>query len=160
MKKGLRYYSIPDNFTGTVTKPSGRQEWYRNGVLHREDGPALIDPRYYTVWYLNGQYHREGGPAIEWTDGHKEWFLNGKQHREDGPAYEDAEGNKSWYMNGKCLYTTLAGASLPFLLLEEFEDGKHIKVLTEFGIQIWKNIPGLKELAENWEEEYVGDWEE
>ena len=30
-------------------------------------------------WYLNGKLHREDGPAIEWSDGSKSWYLNGKQ---------------------------------------------------------------------------------
>ena len=30
-------------------------------------------------WYLNGKLHREDGPAIEGPDGYKEWYLNGKQ---------------------------------------------------------------------------------
>ena len=29
-------------------------------------------------WYLNGKLHREDGPAIEYADGGKEWYLNGK----------------------------------------------------------------------------------
>jgi hypothetical protein len=44
--------------------------------------------------------------------------------------------------------------SQPFLLLEEFvdEEGEErIKVLTQKGTEIWPNLPGLKELAENWE---------
>ena len=43
-------------------------------------------------WYLNGKLHREGGPAIERANGTKVWYLNGKPHREDGPAYEDSDG--------------------------------------------------------------------
>ena len=39
-------------------------------------------------WYLNGRLHREDGPANEWPDGSKHWYLNGKRHREDGPAVE------------------------------------------------------------------------
>ena len=31
-------------------------------------------------WWLNGKLHREDGPAIEWADGSKEWYLNGKLH--------------------------------------------------------------------------------
>ena len=27
-------------------------------------------------WYLNGKVHREDGPAIEWADGSKDWYLN------------------------------------------------------------------------------------
>ena len=51
-------------------------------------------------WYLNGDLHREDGPAIEGTYGTKHWYLNGKRHREDGPAVEYADGDKSWYLNG------------------------------------------------------------
>ena len=51
-------------------------------------------------WYLNGDLHREDGPAIEGTYGTKHWYLNGKRHREDGPAIEYADGDKSWYLNG------------------------------------------------------------
>ena len=52
-------------------------------------------------WYLNGKLHREDGPAVEWDNGHKEWYLNGKLHREDGHAIESANGNKQWFLNGK-----------------------------------------------------------
>jgi antitoxin component YwqK of YwqJK toxin-antitoxin module len=54
-------------------------------------------------WYLNGKLHREDGPAIECADDTKYWFLYGKLHREDGPAIEYANGTKSWYLNGKLL---------------------------------------------------------
>ena len=30
-------------------------------------------------WYLNGQIHREDGPAVEGADGTKSWYLNGKK---------------------------------------------------------------------------------
>ena len=29
-------------------------------------------------WYLNGKLHREDGPAIERSDGSKSWYLNDK----------------------------------------------------------------------------------
>ena len=54
-------------------------------------------------WYLNGKLHREDGPAIERASGHKTWFLNGKCHREDGPAVERANGTKKWYLNNEVL---------------------------------------------------------
>ena len=45
------------------------EKWYKNGVLHKEDGPAVI--KYYTdgitfmeEWYKEGTMHREDGPAI------------------------------------------------------------------------------------------------
>ncbi len=54
-------------------------------------------------WYKNGLRHREDGPAIEYFNGDKYWYLNGKQHREDGPAVEWFIGDKYWYLNGEKL---------------------------------------------------------
>jgi hypothetical protein len=52
-------------------------------------------------WYLNGKLHRDDGPAIECANGDKAWYLNDKRHRDDGPAIEWANDNKYWYLNGK-----------------------------------------------------------
>ena len=30
-------------------------------------------------WYLNGKLHREDGPAVEYSYGTKYWYLNGKE---------------------------------------------------------------------------------
>ena len=51
-------------------------------------------------YYQNGRLHRENGPAVERFDGTKFWYLNGERHREDGPAIELSDGTKSWYING------------------------------------------------------------
>lgn len=37
----------------------------------------------YNEWYKNGELHRLDGPAIENYDGPKKWYLNGKLHREN-----------------------------------------------------------------------------
>jgi hypothetical protein len=55
-------------------------------------------------WYLNGQLHREDGPAVEWPDGEKHWYLNGQHHRTDGPAVEYPNGSKRWYLNGRFIF--------------------------------------------------------
>lgn len=36
--------------------------------------------------YKDGRLHRIDGPAIEWTDGHKSWWMNGIHigHNDDG----------------------------------------------------------------------------
>ena len=80
---------------------TGDKHWYLNGLLHREDGPAVEWPDGTKSWYLNGKLHREDGPAVEWANGDKSWYLNGKMHREDGPAGEWSNGNKYWYLNGE-----------------------------------------------------------
>jgi hypothetical protein len=82
---------------------SGFKEWYWNGKLHREDGPAIEWADGSKSWYLNGKHHREDGPAYEWADGTKGWWLNGKLHREDGPAVECASGYKEWWLHGQRL---------------------------------------------------------
>lgn len=67
----------------------GCEKWTKNGILHREDGPALIkcsindfcDSQYSRyvkeVWFNNSLLHRIGGPAIIWIDGPLEWWENG-----------------------------------------------------------------------------------
>lgn len=91
---------------GMATEPTmtifsdGTQEWYLNGKLHREDGPACIWPDGYQEWWLNGQLHREDGPARIGTDGTQVWYRNGQRHREDGPAYIQPDEYQEWWRNG------------------------------------------------------------
>jgi hypothetical protein len=79
----------------------GNKRWYKDGKLHREDGPALEEVNRDKYWYVNGSLHRIDGPAIECVDGSKFWYLNGKRHRLDGPAIEYSNGSKNWYIDGK-----------------------------------------------------------
>ena len=83
------------------TYSNGTKEWYLNGELHREDGPAVEHLDGTKEWYLNGELHREEGPAYENPDGTKAWCLNGKYHREGGPAIEHSTGHKEWWLNGE-----------------------------------------------------------
>ena len=91
----------PENFTGMAEYVDGGKDWWLNGELHREDGPAVERTNGYKEWWLNGKLHRVDGPAIEWANGSKYWLLNGKLHREDGPAVEFINGTKIWYLNNK-----------------------------------------------------------
>ena len=73
-----------------------------NGIVHREDGPAVELADSTKQWWLNGQRHREDGPAVECADGTKCWYLNGKRHREDGPAIlSNNKLKKEWWFEGK-----------------------------------------------------------
>jgi hypothetical protein len=38
------------------------REWWLNGLMHREDGPAF-EGRSYELWYIYGKCHRLDGPA-------------------------------------------------------------------------------------------------
>jgi len=77
------------------------EAFYEAGVLHREDGPAIIYPGGGEEWYLAGVHHRDGGPAITTIDGSQYWYRGGDLHRDDGPAVCESNGTKAWYVNGK-----------------------------------------------------------
>lgn len=77
----------------------GERRWFRNGELHREDGPAF-EGRYHRRWHRNDKLHRDDGPAIERSNGTREWWVNGIWHREDGPAVEYIDGTCRWWLNG------------------------------------------------------------
>ena len=64
------------------------EEYWVNGYLHREDGPA------FTHWHDNGQIRRE------------EYWVNGNLRRDDGPAitiwYENGQIHREeFWLNGK-----------------------------------------------------------
>jgi hypothetical protein len=60
----------------TTIDDNGTKYWHKNGQLHREDGPAVVEPDGTEWWYRNGQLHREDGPAIIRSDGTEYWFRN------------------------------------------------------------------------------------
>jgi len=60
-----------------------------------------VHPSGNIVWFAkNGVIHREGGPAIEYPNGDCSWYFNGVPHREDGPAM-DNKFEKFWFWHGK-----------------------------------------------------------
>ena len=63
----------------------------KNGMIVGRDGNRR--------WYKNGKLHREDGPAVEWA-GSKYWYKDDKLHRENGPACEYASGSKYWWYFG------------------------------------------------------------
>jgi len=72
--------------------------WFKNGVEHREDGPARIDSDGFIAWYKDGVQHRDGGPAAITSEGTRVWFKDGMIHREDGPAVEYPNGDEEWWL--------------------------------------------------------------
>jgi hypothetical protein len=119
-----QHNSIPDNYTGIEEWENGDKFWYKEGNLHRIDGPAIElsdgSKHWYKknklhringpaielsdgakFWYKEGEYHRLNGPAIEYPDGRKFWYKEGNLHRLDGPAIELSDGTKFWYKEGK-----------------------------------------------------------
>jgi hypothetical protein len=71
--------------TRTVDKDEIIRYINENGLLHREDGPAYLNPLTGTkAWVINGKCHREDGPAIEnVTNGTKIWYLQDKKLTEE-----------------------------------------------------------------------------
>lgn len=53
-----------------------RQQWFRNGAQHRDEGPAEID-------------FRPGDGSVE----QEEWFRDGKRSNPSGPALVEYHGN-------------------------------------------------------------------
>lgn len=89
-----------DISTELLTKTNDGEcvRWWRNGKLHREDGPAVehLDGR---TGFNDGRRHRLSGPALE-SPNRKEWWEDGVPHRSDGPAVEDNDGCNEWYIRG------------------------------------------------------------
>jgi hypothetical protein len=84
---------------------NGKEEWFKDDLRHREDGPAIEWFNGDKLWYLNGELHRVDGPARELSNGSKAWYLNGQRHREYGPAMELSNGTKRWYLNDEMIYS-------------------------------------------------------
>jgi hypothetical protein len=78
--------------TITMVVENGTKYWYRDGLLHREDGPAIECPSGTKFWYRNGDLHREDGPAVERADGTKFWYRNGQLLK-----VEDKQDAKRWH---------------------------------------------------------------
>ena len=90
------------NKMNPIISSTGTQSWYKDGKLHRENGPAVILTNGSQFWYKDGKLHRENGPAIIYSDGKQYWFQNDKLHREDGPAVNSPiDEYQAWYKNGK-----------------------------------------------------------
>lgn len=51
-------------------------------------------------WFKNGKLHKEDGPAVEYYNGTKEWHQNGELHREGAPAIETYSGDKYFWIKG------------------------------------------------------------
>ena len=57
------------------------KRYFKEGMLHREDGPAVIFKDGTQHWYKHGMLHRDGGPAVEYKNGRRTWYTEGKYVR-------------------------------------------------------------------------------
>lgn len=87
-----------------INRFCGVEEWYKNGLQHRDDDlPASIYVDGTKVWYNNGLIHRDGDlPAyIDIKYSRQEWYKNGKKHR-DGDLPAIIHGDcQIWCKEGK-----------------------------------------------------------
>ena len=79
---------MPENFTGIVEYTNGDKEWFRNGKLHREDGPAKEYANGDKSWYLNGIYYTESAYKAEMAKRSTTNPCNGKIVEIDGKKYQ------------------------------------------------------------------------
>lgn len=80
---------------------AGVTRWTLDGVLHRDDGPAVIWADGSTGWYRHGVLHRDDGPAEEHAGGYLGWYDHDRQHRLDGPARVWHDGTEEWFLFGR-----------------------------------------------------------
>lgn len=59
-----------------VDKISRRTTWFKNGHIHRDNGPAMMYPGEARYWYQEGKPHRDNGPAVE-TRENLVWYQRG-----------------------------------------------------------------------------------
>lgn len=125
---------IPKGFTGIAEYPNGDREWYKEGKLHREDGPA-----------------------IEWANGEKEWYKEGKRHRTDGHAIECRDGTKEWWVNGVRYFKDNNITGKIFIGKKSKYGIEWLRFLTDQGIEEYPIIPGFKQMLVQYFsiEEYV-----
>lgn len=65
-----------------IRKDSTGTKWYyKDGLLHREDGPAVLYADGSESWFMNGVLHRTGGPARDWVSGNEEWYQHGEPYQ-------------------------------------------------------------------------------
>jgi hypothetical protein len=86
-----------------VISPDGSESWYQDGLLHRDhDAPAIIGSDGSEKWYQHGNPHRDVGPAVMYPNGTRYYYQNGHLHRDnDKPAIKFPDGEKYWYQEGK-----------------------------------------------------------
>lgn len=76
------------------------------GLLHSEDGPALIADG--TIhFYHHGRFHNENGPAIVWPCGSYAYYRHGSKHNANSPAcyynLRSVDRQHYYYYNGEII---------------------------------------------------------
>jgi len=85
---------IPERYSGIIIYPSGNKAYFKDGLLHRKNKPAIELINGIKQWHLNGEKHRIGGPAVSTPEGTEYWYQFGYLHRLDGPAVTVSDGTR------------------------------------------------------------------
>ncbi|QGR53586.1 hypothetical protein [Moumouvirus maliensis] len=106
---------------------NGTQKWYQYGKYCREnDLPCIISHHGTKIWYLNGRIGRVGdSPAIIEPDGTKKWYKNGLLHRDNGPAIIEPNGTIKWFQNGKLHRDNMPAIIEPNMVYKWYTNGKY-----------------------------------
>ena len=85
--RGQKYTCHYAKCLHSLTSPAfknddGSETWYKFGVVHRDDGPAIIKGGD-KFWYKDGVLHNADGPAIIRSNGTKEYYLDGVKQEEE-----------------------------------------------------------------------------
>lgn len=85
-----------------ILRGDGTQEWYKDGVLHRDGGmPAVVRPGYNVLYFMYGYPYRDNDlPTIVYDDGTEIWHNSYGFYRGDGPAIICKNGSLEWWKDG------------------------------------------------------------
>lgn len=91
-----------DDTNAAAVMPNGNRVWYKNGLIHRDNGPAMIFKDGTEVWYHKDRRHREDGPAYICPSSKESmWFIDGMLHRDGHPAIIQEGQMEAWYKRGR-----------------------------------------------------------
>jgi len=92
-----------DNAPACESFNGEKYEWWNNGLQHRDNGPANVKFGIES-WYKHGKTHRIGAPAVIQQNLH-EWCVDGVWHRIGGPAihYLNMPWKNEYWVNGEQL---------------------------------------------------------
>lgn len=84
-----------NSLNGHIINDNGDEQWFFQGLLHREGAPAVIVSND-SKWFLNNNnkiQNKENNKSIY-------WYFMGKLHNENGPAIIHSNGQKEYYLKG------------------------------------------------------------
>jgi hypothetical protein len=87
------------------TLADGTIHYTRDGILHCDDGPAIVYPDGSLAWYKDGKLHNDDGHAIELPNGSRLWYQNGKYVGIAGPGETFPRAVRSNDINEAIPYT-------------------------------------------------------